>query len=174
MQNKNSQPTGWECCQNRNFDGASTHLEPPSCEQHMQLNGRLRRIVRDGYERILEVVVDGWAVYWIGAIEFEENNQEVERFVEGRDFCSQIKIQFVNEIRPQTSAAGHSFVQPTASSPRCKIATSVLDCLDAYSFYCSISEGGPAILVETEKSHALKVGQAIEFAGELAVLDVDD
>lgn len=140
----------------------------------MQLNGKLSRIIRDGHECILEVLVDGWAVYWIGAIEFEENNREVERFVEGSEFCSQIKVQFVNEVRPQTSTAGHSFVQPAASSPRCKIASIVLDSPDAYSFHCSISEGGPAILVETEKSHALKVGQAIEFTGELAVLDVDD
>jgi len=36
------------------------------------------------------------------------------------------------------------------------------------------SSGGPAILVETEKAHSLKIGEAIEFAGELAVLEIDD
>lgn len=140
----------------------------------MYLDGKLNRISRDGYERTLEVVVDGWAVYWIGAIEFEENNREVERFVEGDRFSSQIKVQFVTEIRPQVASARHSFEQPIASSPHCQIATTVLDSPDAYSFRCSISEGGPAILVETEKAHSLKMGEAIEFAGELALLEIDD
>lgn len=139
----------------------------------MQLTGKLSRIVRNGYERTLEVVVDGGAIYWIGAIESQENNREVERFVEGSGFCSQIKIQFVNEIRSRVSPVRPSFVQPTASSPRCTIATTVLDSPDAYSFHCLISEGGPAILVETEKSHSLKIGEAIEFTGELAVLEID-
>ncbi|BEP53034.1 hypothetical protein GmRootV118_02780 [Variovorax sp. V118] len=140
----------------------------------MQLTGKLSRVIRNGYERTLEVVVDGRAVYWIGTIEPQENNREAERFVEGSELSFQIKVQFVNEVRPQVSSANHSFVQSTASSPRCEIATTVLDISDAYSFHCLISEGGPAILVEMERSHSLKVGDAIEFTGELAVLEIDD
>lgn len=42
-------------------------------------------------------------------------------------------FQFDSEVRLQTSTAGHSFVQPAASSPRCKIASIVLTYQGSYN-----------------------------------------
>lgn len=136
----------------------------------MRLRGRLRRVFRDGYQRTLEFVDADARVYWIGAIEFEENNPLTERYVVEREYDLLVKIQYVNKIVLQEPSVEHSFRQPIAQSPYCTLATTVSHCVDSYSFY-AILEGEPTVLVELEKAHTLKAGQALQFAGELAVVE---
>jgi hypothetical protein len=137
----------------------------------MQVKGRLRRVIRSGYERVLEVVADGSKVYWIGALAHEDGNPEAERFVEGNACDLHIKVLHVHSVLPREPSATPFLEQSIGQSPHCTIAGTVCSLAGPFSFFCSIHENEPAVRVELERVHALSVGQLVAFAGELAVID---
>ena len=137
----------------------------------MQVKGRLRRVIRNGYERVLEVVADGSTVYWIGALAHEDGNPDAERFVEGNVCDRHIKVLYVHCVLPQEPSASPSLEQSIDQSPHCTITGTVCGLAGPFSFFCSIHENEPAVRVELERIHALSVGQRVAFAGELAVID---
>ncbi|WP_395345988.1 hypothetical protein [Variovorax sp. UC122_21] len=137
----------------------------------MQVKGRLRRVIRNGYERVLEVVADGSKIYWIGALAQEDGNPAAERFVEGSACDLHIQVLYVHSVLPQGPSAGPTLEQSIDQSPHCTITGTVCSLAGPFGFFCSIHENEPAVRVELERIHALSVGQRVAFAGELAVID---
>ena len=153
------------------LSSAELHVSPHTrCP--VLVTGKLRTVLANGYERLLEIVQDGKPTsVWVSALEpehYAENHSVYGQFREGEFVELEVMLKYVTKIELQRTPLPFGMRQPIPQSPHTVVVARVTECSDPYEFVCSLSERGPLVVVETETAQVLAAGQLVAFSAELA------
>jgi hypothetical protein len=137
----------------------------------MRISGTLRTVLVDGYDRCLEVLVQGQAEsLWVAALETDQyarSGDPSHQFQEGAPVEMEVFVQYVSTVEARDEKATLGLAQPLKSS-HTSVVGRVIERISSDRFVCSISQEGDSLAVELERPVHVSIGQIVGFTGELS------
>ncbi|GIP30228.1 hypothetical protein J23TS9_53580 [Paenibacillus sp. J23TS9] len=139
----------------------------------MIINGRIEKIIADGYERLIYIHVKNiQKKLWVHLIQHEEylEGGEQSKFLNiGQSVTMDIGIDLVHDysVVHILSEATGEFSQPIHESSHITAAATVRGIEDDYTLICDIENLGRNILVEFEEKIVVKKEDTLTIKGNL-------